>query len=85
MQRSNLFILRLGAIPPPILATIALMEESHTGVDRTENGEEPTTDSVDMEQIVRDQKDCRRRRNTKEQERSISDAIGTDYGMYFGT
>jgi hypothetical protein len=85
MQRSNLSILKLGAIPPPILATIALMEESHKGVDRTENGEEPTSESVDIEQIVRDQKNCRRRSNTKEQKRSIPDSIGTDYGVYFGT
>jgi hypothetical protein len=85
MERSNLFILTLGAIPPPILATIALMQESHTGVDHTENGEEPTSDSIDIEQIVRDRENCHRRSNTKEQKRSTPDSIGTDYGVYFGT
>jgi hypothetical protein len=85
MQRSNLFILTLGAIPRPILATIALMEELHSGVDHKENGEEPASDSVNNEIIVPDEKNCRRRSNTKEQKPTIPDAIGADYGVYFGT
>jgi hypothetical protein len=83
MQKLSLFILKLGAIPPPILATIALMEESHNGDDRTENAEE-TSDSVDIEHMVRDQKNCCRS-NTKEQKRPTPDFGGTDYGVYFGT
>jgi hypothetical protein len=47
------FIVKLGAIPPPILATIALMAESHN-VESTEMGEQSASNCVDIEHMVRE-------------------------------
>jgi len=49
-----LYFVKLGAIPQPILATIALMAESHN-VDRDEAGEDPVGDYVDFEHMESEQ------------------------------
>jgi hypothetical protein len=51
MQDLNpLFIVKLGGIPQPILAAIALMAEAHH-VEATENGEPSSGDYVDFEHL----------------------------------
>jgi hypothetical protein len=53
MQDLNpLFIVKLGAVPPPILATIALMAELNH-VHHPERGEQPADDCVDIEQPLK--------------------------------
>ena len=66
MQDLNpLFFVKLGAIPQPILATIALMAESHN-VDPAEAGEDPAGDRVDIEHMAKVQPNRGRRGSTKD-------------------
>ena len=66
MQDLNpLFFVKLGAIPQPILATLALMAESHN-VDRDEAGEDPVGDCVDFEHMERERPSRGHRGSTKE-------------------
>jgi hypothetical protein len=66
MQNLNpSFIVNLGAMPPPILATIALMAELHN-VEPEETGEHSAGNSVDIEHMVREHPYYRHRRTTKE-------------------
>ena len=66
MQDLNpLYFVKLGAIPQPILATIALMAESHN-VDRDEAGENPVEGWVDFEHMEREQPRRGHRGSTKE-------------------
>jgi hypothetical protein len=54
MQDLNpLFFVKLGGISQPILATIALMAESHN-VESTEMGEQSASNCVDIEHMVRE-------------------------------
>lgn len=54
MQNLNpAFILKLGAIPQPILAAVALMAELHN-VDPAETGEQSAGDCVDIEHMVKE-------------------------------
>jgi hypothetical protein len=65
MQDWNLsFIVKLGAIPQPILATIALMTELKR-VDQEEM--EPDANCVDIENLVRETTRRRRRRSSSEE------------------
>jgi hypothetical protein len=53
MQDLNLwFVVKLGAIPPPILATIALMTELNK-TDRPETEGQQSLEYVDFENLVR--------------------------------
>ena len=66
MQDLNpLFFVKLGAIPQPILATIALMAESHN-VGPAEAGEDPAGDRVDIEHMAKVQPNRGRRGSTKD-------------------
>jgi catechol 2,3-dioxygenase-like lactoylglutathione lyase family enzyme len=66
MQDLNLaFIVKLGAIPQPILATIALMAELHNA-ELTKPGEQVAGDCVDIEHIVKEHPHYTARRTTKE-------------------
>jgi hypothetical protein len=66
MQDLNpLYFVKLGAIPQPILATIALMAESHN-VDRDGAGEDSVGDCVDFEHMEREQPRRGHRGSTKE-------------------
>ena len=54
MQELNpSFIVRLGAIPQPILAAIALMAEFHNS-EPAETGEQAASDFVDIEHMVKE-------------------------------
>ncbi|HEX6565330.1 MAG TPA: hypothetical protein VF020_13655 [Chthoniobacterales bacterium] len=64
MQDLNpLFIVKLGGIPQPILAAMALMAEAHH-LDAVQNGEPSPGDSVDLERMVK--QDSYRLHNTTE-------------------
>jgi len=66
MQGLNpLFIVKLGAIPQPILAAVALMAESHHA-DLTKSGEPAAGDFVDIEHLPREHPYYAGRRTTKE-------------------
>ena len=66
MQDLNpLYFVKLGAIPQPILATIALMAESHN-VDRDEAGENPVEGWVDFEHMERERPSRSHRGRTKQ-------------------
>ena len=54
MQDLNpLFILKLGAIPQPILAAVVLMAELHN-VEPAQTGEQSAGDCVDIEHMVKE-------------------------------
>ena len=54
MQDLNpLFIVKLGGIPQPILAAMALMAEAHH-LEAAENGEPSPSDCVDFEHMVKE-------------------------------
>ncbi|MBV9873421.1 MAG: hypothetical protein JO025_01720 [Verrucomicrobia bacterium] len=54
MQDLNpLFIVKLGGIPQPILAAMALMAEAHH-IEATESGESSSGDFVDFERMVKE-------------------------------
>ena len=62
MQDLNpLFIVKLGGIPQPILAAMALMAEAHRA-EPSETGEQSAGDFVDIEHMVKE--DLRRPRRT---------------------
>ena len=54
MQDLNpLFIVKLGAIPQPILAAVALMAELHHA-EPEQTGEQSARDCVDIEHMVKE-------------------------------
>ena len=58
MQDLNpLFIVKLGAIPQPILAAVALMAELQNAESRGP-GEQPADDLVDIEHMVKEDLHC---------------------------
>ena len=59
------FIIKLGAIPQPILATIALMAELHSPKP-TSPDEQLAGDCVDIEHLVREHPYYRSRSTTEE-------------------
>ena len=66
MQNLNpSFIVKLGAIPQPILATMALMAELHNA-EPTNPGEQLAGECVDIEHLVREHPYYRSRSTTKE-------------------
>ena len=65
MQDLNpLFIVKLGAIPQPILAAVALMSELHN-TELTKSGEQ-AGDCVDIEHLIREHPYYAGRRKTKQ-------------------
>jgi hypothetical protein len=65
MQGLNpLFIIKLGAIPQPILAAVALMAELENIVDPVEMGEQSPDDCVDIEHLGLMEEDLSRFRST---------------------
>jgi hypothetical protein len=66
MQDLNpLFIVKLGAIPQPILAAVALMSELHN-TELTKSGEQAAGDCVDIEHLIREHPYYASRSRTKE-------------------
>jgi hypothetical protein len=66
MQDLNLlFVVKLGAIPQPILAAVALMAELHNA-ELTKSGEPATGDCVDIEHMIREHPYYASRGTTKE-------------------
>jgi hypothetical protein len=64
MQDLNpLFIVKLGGIPQPILAAMALMAEAHHA-EPAQTGEQSADDLVDIEHMAKEDL-CRRRSTTK--------------------
>jgi hypothetical protein len=59
------FIVKLGAMPQPILAAIALMAEFHNAEPK-ETGEQSGGNSVDIEHMAREHPYYRHRSTTKE-------------------
>ena len=59
------FIVKLGAMPPPILAAIGLMTELHK-VESKETGEQSAGNCVDFEPMVREHPYYRHRSTVKE-------------------
>ena len=60
MQELNpSFIVKLGAIPQPILAAVALMAELHHSA-HAETGEQSAGDCVDIEHMVKEDLYCPR-------------------------
>lgn len=59
------FIVKLGAMPPPILAAIALMAELYK-VESKETGEESAGNCVDFEHMVREHPYYRDRSTVRE-------------------
>ena len=59
------FIVKLGAMPQPILAAIALMTELHNAEPK-ETGEQAAGNSVDIEHLVREHPYYRHRSTAKE-------------------
>ena len=58
MQDLNpLFIVKLGGIPQPILAAMALMVEAHH-LEAVEKGEPSADDLVDIEHMVKENLSC---------------------------
>jgi hypothetical protein len=58
MQNLNpSFIIKLGAIPQPILAAVALMAELHN-VESAKTGEQSAGDCVDIEHMVKEDFHC---------------------------
>jgi hypothetical protein len=53
------FIVKLGAIPQPILAAVALMAELHHA-EHAETGEQSADDCVDIEHMVKEDLYCPR-------------------------
>ena len=58
------FIIKLGAIPQPILAAVALMAELDNIVDPVEMGEQLPDDCVDIEHLGFMEEDLSRFRST---------------------
>jgi hypothetical protein len=66
MQELNpSFIVKLGAMPQPILAAVALMTELHHA-EITESGEHGAGDGVDIEHLAREDPYYAKRRTIKE-------------------
>jgi hypothetical protein len=59
------FMVKLGAMPQPILAAIALMAELHN-LESEKAGDQSAGDSVDIEHIAKEHPYYRRRSTTRE-------------------
>jgi hypothetical protein len=59
------FIMKLGAIPQPILAAVALMAELHNA-ELSRPGEQVAGDGVDIEHMIREHPYYANRSTTKE-------------------